>query len=451
MLKPHNYQLRAIKFAEENQISAMFLDAGLGKTMIALNFIKSMKIPALVLSPLRPTYATWPAEIKKWTPSLTWTILHGSKKDTKIRLRRNIYLMNYEGLKWFYNSIKNGRMINKKFMLIIDESSFIKAPDTQRFKLLRKLTPIWTPYRMLLTATPRPNGYHELWSQYFMLDSGRRLKSSFYTYRNRYFFYTGPPIYKTTIRPGSEEQIHNKIKDITFRLDAKDYLELPPITYNTIRLVLPKPLKTKYDVLEKDFYLEFNKDTKIELFNAASLSMKLRQFVQGGVYTDRKGAYEKIHTIKVAALKELIESSAGQPILAAIQFKFELDMIRKQLGDIPVIAGGTKAQTAAAYLQDWDKGNIPLLLCHPLSLAHGVNMQTGGRIILWYGIPWSLEQYYQLNRRLHRQGQKQAVVVHHLIFERTIDDIIMGVLRNKDKTQQSFLDALRKEALKYEL
>ena len=216
---------------------------------------------------------------------------------------------------------------------------------------------------------------------------------------------------------------------------------MPPIIYNEIKLDMTPKLAKHYKELEKEFFLNIG-DTEIEVFNAAALSMKLRQFIQGGLYDEEK-TWNFIHRIKLDALKQVIETSAGQPILCAIQFRGELAMIRKKLGQVPIIAGGTSAKVAAKYISSWNKGSIPLLLCHPASISHGVNLQAGGHILLWYGLTWSLEQYLQLNGRLHRQGQKNAVVVNHLVMRNTVDESVMQALRDKDSNQKKLLQYLK--------
>jgi SNF2 family DNA or RNA helicase len=322
----------------------------------------------------------------------------------------------------------------------------IKSPTTLRFKLLKKMMPLWSDYRFCLSAIPAPNGYHELWTQYYMLDKGEALTPVFYQFRNRYFHFTGPPLYKTTIRKGSHERIRDLIKPITYRLDANDYLKMPKTIYNKISLVLPEVLRNKYKELEDNFFLKFA-DADATAFNAAALSMKLRQFIQGAVYTDQKdGSFYPLHQIKIDALKELLETSVGQPILCPIQFKFELKMIREFIDkSIPCIAGGTTNTEANSLIKAWNESRLPLLLCHPASLGHGVNLQAGGHIMLWFGLTWSLDHYRQLNGRLIRQGQKNAsVTVNHLIMKNTIDERVISVLKDKDATQSKLLNALKR-------
>lgn len=438
--KLHKYQETAVDYALDKIISYMMIGAGLGKTAIALTAIQRIGLPAIVFAPLRVATITWPDEIKKWTPELSYTILHGKYKDDKLTLDKDIYIVSYTSLKWFHGKVADDRFRIRNYFLVVDESSMLRNPSTQRFKLLRQLLPMFQSYRINLSATPNPNGYHELWSQYCILDDGERLGDTYYSFRSRHFNYHGPPIFKTELLKGHGPKILNKIQDITFRLSAKDYLELPPILYNRVMVEMPNRLKSAYKKLKKEFILNLPSE-QIAAFSESMLLMKLRQFVQGAMYTST--GYDVIHKLKIAALKELMEIHSGNSILCAIQFKFEYDMITKEFGnDIPIIAGKTTTKNSIKYIQRWNENKIPLLLCHPLSLSHGVNLQSGGNIVLWYGLPWSLEQYHQLNARLHRQGQKNAVVVNNIILRGTIDEVIFKVLKRKDATMRELLDAI---------
>jgi len=447
LLKLHQYQENAIKFGLKNKTVFMAMDLGLGKTAVTLKIIEQLKQKAIVFAPLRVIYNTWPQEIKKWTPGLTYDIIHGLDKGNILkRSKADILLINYDGLKWFSKEILKSHIKWQKRILVLDESSMIKSATTLRFKILKKMMPLWSNYRFCLSATPAPNGYHELWTQYYMLDKGEALTSVFYRFRDKYFSYSGPPLYKTTIRKGSSKRIQDKIKPITYRLDANDYLKMPKIIYNDILLVLPKGLQSKYKELEDNFFLEFT-SADATAFSAAALSMKLRQFIQGAVYTDQKdGSFYPLHQIKIDALKELLETSAGQPILCPIQFKFELRMIREFIDkSIPCIAGGTTNKEANSLIKAWNESRLPLLLCHPASLGHGVNLQAGGHIMLWFGLTWSLEHYKQLNGRLIRQGQQNAsVTINHLIMKNTIDERVVTVLKDKDASQSKLLNALKR-------
>jgi len=472
VIKLHEYQKRAIKFCYEHKTVYLAVDLGMGKTAIALKLIQLTKQKAFVFAPLRTIYSTWPDEIALWTPELTWSILHGPEKSLASALQADIILMNYEGLNWL--SKQHGKFPRR--MVIYDESSMVKSHSTQRFKLLRKMQSLWTDYKLCLSATPAPNGLHELWSQYYLLDKGRALGTNISTFRNTYcksFSYPGMPIVIYTVYPRLEADIHKAVAPITFRLDAKDYLDMPPITYNRIKLKLTPALAKKYKELEKNYFLALDgldmetaatlrkdlivtrktKEAKVsdaeveveacaEASSAALLSMTLRQFIQGGLYDEEKKWHE-MHRIKLNALKELVETSAGQPILCAIQFRGELAMIREAFTSAPVIAGGTSVQQAMKYIKQWNAGTLPLLLCHPASLSHGVNLQSGGHILLWYGLTWSLEQYSQLNGRLYRQGQSHHVMIHHLVMQDTVDEAVIEALENKEAVQSSLLNYIK--------
>ena len=438
----HDYQKRAIGMIGREKTVFLLADVGLGKTVMALEAIRLSKRPGLVMAPLNACFNTWPDEIKKWTPELTHTILHGPQKQMRARLKRHIYILPYSSLKWYYESCTTKKIPMRQMFLVLDESSFVKNPSTNRFKMLKKMFALFPEWRLCLSATPSSNGLQNLWSQVFMLDKGKRLETSYYRFRDKYFIYTGPPRYQTLPLPETEDKIHAKLLDISFRLDGDDYLELPEVTYNRINVKLPPKAAKDYARMEREFCLEIEAGP-ITAINSAALSMKLRQIVQGGVYRD-DGSTKWIHTAKVDALKELLEGAAGNPILCAIEFKFEAELIKQKIDKkVPMITGGTPARISRAYIQQWNKGKIPLLLCHPASLGHGVNLQQGGHMVLWFGLTWNLEYYIQLNGRLARQGQKNAVIINHLLAEGTIDERVFGVLKQKDSTQRDLLDSLR--------
>lgn len=437
-LKLHDYQERAIEFCLEKKQVYLAVDLGMGKTAIALNVIRRSGQQALVFGPLRTIYNTWPDEIKKWTPELTYMILHGPQKSLIGIEHADILLINYEGLKW----LSKQKYKWKRRMVIYDESSMVKSHSAQRFKMFSKMFPMWTDYRMCLSATPAPNGLHELWSQYYLLDKGRSLGKNISTFRQEFctsFSYPGMAFTQYKVDPRFVQRIYDLVAPRTFRLDAKDYLRMPGISYNAIKVDLPTRIKKRYDVLEREF---FDDELGIEAPNMALLGMKLRQFVQGGLY-DKEKVWHRLHREKLNALRELMDTSAGQPILCAIQFRGELAMIQEAFPGVPVIAGGTSNALATKYITKWNAGSIPLLLCHPASISHGVNLQHGGHVLLWYGLTWSLEQYLQLNGRLYRQGQKQPVVIHHLVMKETIDEVVMRAISKKDAVQSDLLDYLR--------
>lgn len=454
------YQKEATVFSINNPASYQALDMGMGKTLIAITWAANImridpRIPGvLVMAPLSTVYTTWPDEIKKWRPDMTHTILHGDTKDANLRDNVDFYIVNFDGIKWLWDAIKRYFKIHGVMpfrALILDEGSMVKNPRTKRFQILKKMMPLFPKWKVILSGTPAPNTLLELWPQYFLLDKGRRLGQTITGYKRSHFFQVDRMGFVWKIRPGEDTPIYDKIKDITYRLDAKDYLDLPKRIDNVIKVKLPDNRVKEYLTLEKLFFTELEElDDNIEAFNAMSLSMKLRQFCQGAIYdpedidlaADQRRVIP-LHDAKLKALIDLVETSPGKPILCAIQFRFELAMIRKKFPKAPVIAGGVNQNEKTRLIKLWNKGKIPLLLCHPASLSHGVNLQTGGNIILWYGIPWSLEQYLQFNARLHRFGQLNTVFVHHLLVSGTIDEKIYLALKNKFKSQEELLNYLK--------
>ena len=443
MLKLHPYQKKAIEFCHLKKRVYLQLDIGMGKTVISLLTVQKDPRPTIVLAPLKVCYNVWPEEIEKWCPDTTYTILHGLRKKDNIRLKKDIYILNYDGIKWFYNTVRRHKA--PVMNLIIDESANIANASTKRFKLLKALLPMFRRYKLALSATPSPNSLMDLWSQYYILDGGRAL----YTVKNRYakkFFTYNPYTYKYYVIKHMREKIYERIAPITYRLSSKDYLSLPPVTYNRIALTLPKQLQKRYHELERDFFIQAD-EGGIDAFNAASLSSKLRQFVQGGMYYEEKRVVDPrpfwvLHTEKVDKLKELMVGAAGQPILGAIQFKFEYELIKRHIGKVPIIYGKTPTKTANRYLRQWNQGELPLLLVHPASISEGVNLQAGGHLLVWMAIPYSLRHWIQLNGRLIRQGQKNPVIIHMITFRDTIDDRVWKVLTDKNVTQEDLLNAM---------
>lgn len=449
----HRYQNRAVGFALGYERSYMMVDIGYGKTAIALRTIKHSGCKAIVFAPLRVALVTWPEEIRKWVPDLSYTVLHGPKKDYLVHNKVDIFIVSYSSIKWFAQQYSKGIFREKGYFLVLDEASMVRDASTQRFKMLAKLLRLFPKYRMALSASPTPNGYHELWSQYYLLDDGERLGKTNNKFLGTYFNLTGPPFYEKSVRLEKVDELFDKIEDITFRLDNSEYIELPGITYNRIPVQLPQKKMSEYRNLERTFVLQLG-EAEIPAFSSASLSMKLRQFIQGAMYHDGpngKRVYSIIHTAKAAALRELMELHRHQPILCAVQFRFEYKMICDELGyKPPVIDGSTNDRQSIEYIEEWNRGETQLLVCHPASIAHGINLQTGGHIIVWYGLPWSLEHYEQLNGRVYRQGQKEKVTIHHLVGQDTIDEDILIALSKKHVSQRKLLDAILARQAKYD-
>lgn len=444
MKPPYKYQYKMKDFILRNGSVYLMADCGLGKTRGVIMAIQSLKyrwphMKAYVFAPVYPCLTTWPDEIKKWTPNLTHIVLHGPNKNHYCSIANgyDVIIIPYSSLAWFFNQCTTKKFKLHKAFVVYDESSMIKASESKRTKMMHKMLPAWSDFKVCLSGTPAPNGLTDLWSQYYLLDKGKRLTQSYYQFRNRYFNYSGAPHFKTEIKYGAEQHIYKAIDDITLRMDSEDYLELPKLITNDIHLELPLKLRDQYEYLEEQFCLEFDKtDDYVLASTVAALSNKLRQFLQGAVYSEE--GVQQLHTEKAKMLKNIIAQSAGQPILCAIQFKFEYEIICKVLkSKPPIIYGSTSALQGQAYMRKWNRGEIPLLLCHPQSIGHGVNIQTGGNILVWMALPWSLEVYQQWIHRLVRPGQRHdRVIMHRILMNRTKDVDVASCLSRKNITQE---------------
>lgn len=443
-ITPHNYQTRCLKHCIENKIAALFLDMGLGKSVIILTLINyllnSKQIRgALILAPLRVVYNVWPDEIQKWDHlrHRSFTILHGKGKK-ELSNKKDIYIINYDGLPWLYDELQKYKRDKFPFdMIVFDESTAIKNPKTKRFKYLRNLIKAF-PRRIILTGTPAPNSLEDLWAQYFLLDLGERLGRSKNGFRLRYFYPTDYNQYKWVPRPGSVQALSEKVQDVTIRLSAKDYLEMPKLITNEIIWSMSDKIQNQYRKFEKNFLTEIENEV-ITAVNAASLSIKLRQFLSGFLYSE-SGPIQA-HKEKLDVLEEFL-SEQSEPVLVAIQFRFEYEMIEKLYPKVPIIYGGISPLVAKAHIKQWNEGSCPILLLHPASVAHGINLQEGGRILLWYSLPWSFEHYTQLKSRIYRQGQTKPVICHHLIAKRTVEEKVVQALLDKRNTEKSFMKSL---------
>lgn len=441
-LKLHPYQERAIQFASKQVGTFQMLDLGIGKTAIALHWADSIGGPTLVLGPLSVIHNVWPREIKKWVPWCSYTILHGKDKIKNLRFKRDFYLLNYEGLRWFFDTMKFSSFKMPNYNLICDESSWIKDPSTQRFKMLRVLDQYLSPWRMNLSASPATKGLHGLWSQYFILDHGKVLGKYHGKFIQQLFDVGMPPYNLKTPKVGTHQKIYKAIAPITYRLSAKDHLELPPLIVNDIKIKLPSRLRATYDKLARDFIIRLG-EQNLSIASSAALSMKLRQFLQGGMYYEVDSQrYEAIHFEKMYMLRDLLLGLDGKPVLCPIQFRFEVHELKKIIGKFHTLIGGQKPSYSKQVINGWNAGKIDKIICHPATVAYGLNLQGGGNNVIWVGLPWSTDHYHQLNGRLHRQGQKNAVVVNRIMFEDTVDEVVAGVLADNTKDQQALFNAI---------
>ena len=400
----------------------------------------------LVIAPLRVAMDTWPAEIRKWDHlrDLDVSVIVGDAKTRTAAINRPamVYIINRENTKWLVEYYeKNGRRWDFD-CVVIDELSSFKNHQSQRFKWLRKIRP-YVKQWIGLTGTPTSNGLMDLWAEIGILDGGERLGRFIGRYREAYFRpgamnpHTGI-VYQYTIRPGAEEQIYRKISDITISMKALDYLKMPEYVSVTHEVQMSPAERDIYDRMKNDLIIPLE-DGDIDAVNAASLSNKLLQMSNGAVY-DENQSVRLIHQRKLEMLEDLIEAANGQPVLVAYWFRHDKARIQEYLKSTGC---ETREIKESKDIQDWNAGKIPVALIHPASAGHGLNIQDGGHILIWFGLTWSLELYMQANARLWRQGQKNTVTIHHIITKGTVDEDVMAALEAKDVTQEKLIAAVK--------
>jgi len=440
--KPHEYQKYATDFIISHPVSAILLEMGLGKSVITLTAIKKLMLDSfevsrtLVIAPLRVASTTWPEEIRKWEhlKHLTYSVVTGGEKKRLQALRTpaHIYIINRENVDWLVT--KSGVPFHFD-MVVIDELSGFKSYQAKRSKALLKVRP--KVKRVVgLTGTPSSNGLMDLWAEFRILDLGERLGRYITQYRNTYFLpdkRNQQMIFSYKPKAGAEEKIYKKIGDITIAMKATDYLPMPDRIINKINIPLSATEQKRYDTLKREMAVSV-KGKEIDAVNAASLSNKLLQMASGAVYDDEKRMIP-IHDRKLDALEEVIEGANGKPVLVAYWYKHDLERIKKRF---TVQEIKTKEDIA-----DWNERKIPVAVIHPAAAGHGLNLQSGGCTLVWFSLTWSLELYEQTNARLYRQGQKETVVIHHLLAKGTIDEDVMNALAHKNKTQAALIDAVK--------
>ncbi len=452
---PHEYQEIAIQRIIDHSHYGLLLDMGLGKTISTLIAIEKLMYDyfdikkVLLIAPKKVAESTWAQETQKWsaTRRLTVAKVLGSEKERihALESESDVYVINRENVQWLYDYYFGKP--KKKFpfdMLVIDESSSFKNPQAKRFKAMRKMRPLFKRI-VILTGTPAPNTLMDIWAQMYLLDGGDRLGKTLTEFRCRYFTpdkTNGHVVYSYRLLPGGDKAIFGKIQDVCMSLKAKDYLKLPERIENVITVEMSPKEWALYKEMEREHVLSIVDDDDISALNAASLAGKLLQLANGSIYND-EGNIVVVHNEKVERLKELVETNEGKPILVFYNFKHDLQSIKKAFPK----AVELKTDDDVA---NWNKGKIQMLLAHPASAGYGLNLQAGGNIIVWYGLTWSLEQYQQANARLHRQGQTQPVIIHHLVTKGTMDEQVMKALERKEAGQDTLLEAIkyRKELYK---
>lgn len=438
---PHAYQKYAIDYIKTHPVTALFLDMGLGKTVTTLTAIRDLMYDTfeiqrvLVVAPLRVARDTWPEEIRKWDhlKELTCSVVVGNMVERRRALQKeaDIYIVNRENLAWLY---QNSHLDFD--MVVLDELSSFKNVQSKRFKAMKAMRP--KVKRIVgLTGTPSGNGLMDLWAEFRLLDMGERLGKYISQYRSLYFKpdkRNGMVVFSYKPLPGAEEVIYHQIADITVSMKATDYLKMPELVSVAKEVTLSEKERKRYDELKKSLVLELP-GGEVTAANAASLTMKLSQMANGAIYTDDKNVVG-IHDRKLDALEDLVESANGQPVLVAYWFKHDKERIQKRME--------ARELKEPPDFADWNARKIPVALIHPASAGHGLNLQQGGSILIWFGLTWSLELYQQTNARLWRQGQQsRTVIIQHIVAKGTIDERILKVLEHKDGTQSALIDAVK--------
>jgi SNF2 family DNA or RNA helicase len=425
---------------------------GLGKTVTTLTAIDNLFFlgevnKVLVIAPLRVAEDTWTTEVAKWEhlSHLRISKVLGNPKQriNSMNKKADIYVTNRENVEWLVKNYFNNWPFD---MVVIDELSSFKSSKAIRFRSLKKVRPHFK--RIVgLTGTPAPNSLIDLWPQIYLLDGGKRLGKTITGFKDQYFNpgrRNGYTVFDWKLKEGAEDAIHEKIGDICISMMVKDYLNIPERVDNIININLSKDAIEKYKQLERDLVLKLGEDD-ITASNAAVLTNKLLQMSNGAIYSEDKSVIE-IHEEKLKALLEIIEAANGKPVLVFYSFKHDFDRIMSFLKSKKLKAIGLNESND---IKKWNNGEIPILLIHPASAGHGLNLQYGGNIIVWFGLTWSLELYQQANARLHRQGQKESVIVHHLVSKGTVDEDVMRALVNKEINQNMLLEAVKARIKKY--
>lgn len=441
---PHEYQQNAIQWGLDHEKCGLLLPMGAGKTIITLSIIQKLLFTevsnVLIIGPKRVVESTWPAEIRKWahTDWMTTELITPAKAKGRERIvPANIYLIGKENIA----DLVAAQGKNWSFdMVVIDELSTFKNSASKRFRALKTVMPKVTRF-IGLTGTPAPNGVPDLWAQIYLMDRGDRLGRTLTSFRHNYLIpgrRNGYVVYDWTPQPDAEERIYARLTDLCMSIRQKDCAKLPPVQYLETRIEFTPSLMKKYQEFKTQKVMEFN-DTEVLAANAGVLCGYLLQFTSGEMYTE--DGTEKIHSKKLEALEDLMISANGKPVMCFYYFKHELKRIKDHFKDKYKV--GTL--DTPEDIDRWNRGEFDLLLLHPASAGHGLNLQEGGNIAVWYSLPnWNLELYQQANARIYRQGQRNAVVVYHLIIEGTIEEDMMKALEKKDVSQKNLIDALRR-------
>ncbi|MDR6939432.1 DEAD/DEAH box helicase [Arcanobacterium hippocoleae] len=443
--QPHNYQRQATQFIIDHDEAAILLGMGLGKSVITLTAIWQLMLDyftisrVLVVAPLRVARDTWPAEVKKWDNlrGLTVAVAVGTKRDRLAALAKSamVTIINRENIPWLVNQLGGSWPFD---MVVIDELSSFKNHRAKRFTALVKMRPFVKRW-VGLTGTPASNGLMDVWAQFRLLDGGERLGRFITRYRERWFVpdkRNGMQVFTYKPRVGAEDEIYAAIGDMTLSMRTTDHLQLPEFTVTTMPVTLEPKERKVYEQLKADLVLQLGDET-IDAANAAALSGKLLQLASGAIYTG-DDQWAPVHERKLDALEDLIEAANGNPLLVAYWFTHDRERITSRFPQ-------ARELKTSVDIEAWNQGEIALGLLHPASAGHGLNLQSGGHLLVWFSLTWSLELYQQTNARLYRQGQSEPVTITHLISEGTLDEVVLKALDAKDATQAALIDAVAQE------
>lgn len=450
----HDYQHFAYRFLLDRLIiqdlegAGLWLDPGLGKTLISLFFLRQVKAKrVLVIAPLRPCYAVWPKEIAKWGFNFRVSLVHGNEKQRRAALAADadVFVVNFEGLKWFSELILQHPQLPNFEYTVIDEVTGFKNWSAKRGKALRHVLHRLGK-RITLTGTPAPNNYAELFPQIFLIDRGKSLGRNVTRFREMYCMPSGYQNYSWTTRPEVEPMLKAKIAPLVLRMDARDHLDMPELVENVIRFRLSGKVMSGYKQLEQELFLALDSGQTLFASSVAAKYSACRSVANGGMYqkdlaTGQRSTHH-IHDEKVAVLQELVDELNGKPLIVAYSFEHDYERLKKAFPKAPAVRSGVSGKESNRLIDQWNEGKIPLLLVQPQSLSHGANMQHGGSDLAWFSLTDQPEAHTQLNARLWRQGQGRQVRLHYLIAERTLDEVVYARIKSKDRSQAALLRAI---------
>ena len=450
--EPRQHQQIAAEFLRTHNRAGLFLDMGLGKTVVTLTRVKELLEDfavdkVLVIAPLRVAQDTWSRESEKWDHlhGLRISRVLGTAAQRKAALETDaeVYVINRENVQWLVEYVGKAWPFD---MVVIDELSSFKSSSSKRWRCLKRVIKLCR-YVIGLTGTPAPNGYIDLWPEVYLLDTGERLGRTLGEFRTRYFnpgAHKGHIVYEWKLKSGAKAEIDRKLTDLCLSMSKDDWLTLPPVILNTVTVYMNDQERKTYGHLRDTQVLPLlagrvsdmrDFDSAVVGTTAATLSGKLLQLANGAAYDDH-GAVFRVHDRKLDALEDIRAESHGQPLLVFYSYQHDRDRILERFPDAVLMKD-------SGTIDRWNRGEIEMLLCHPASAGHGLNLQEGGHIIVWFGLPWSLELYQQANARLNRMGQGQSVIVHHIICAGTLDEKVLTVMEQKDATQRGLLEALK--------